>query len=167
MTAEAILAMVAGMGNFRHTALQILANHGIEKPEPGQWHPQQSWLNAFSEIAEKISEAALTAIGMKIPDNALWPPGHVSIHEGLASIDVAYHMNHRGGEIGHYHYASDGEREGIFTCDNPYPCPFDQGIIRAMAGRHLPADLRGIILEHAAGECRSNGDDRCIYRISW
>jgi len=39
---ETVLSVVAGMGVFRSAALQLLAENGIEFPEPGQFCPRGS-----------------------------------------------------------------------------------------------------------------------------
>jgi len=44
----------------------------------------------------------LFAIGKAIPESAIFPPEIQGLEMGLSAIDIAYHMNHRGGEIGHY-----------------------------------------------------------------
>ena len=64
---------------------------------------------------------ALVSIGMKIPETAVFPPGIDSIESGLNSIDVAYHMNYRGGEIGVYQATTVSERQIDVLCRNPYP----------------------------------------------
>ena len=71
----------------------------------------------------------LVSIGMKIPETAVFPPEIDSIDSGLNSIDVAYHMNHRGGEIGVYQATTVSKQQIDVLCRNPYPDYFDYGII--------------------------------------
>ncbi len=145
---------------------------------PHGWYPQQRWLDAFRRIAEKIGHASLFAIGKKIPENAEFPPDIDSVEKALASIDVAYHMNHRNssGEvlfdpstgkmlegIGHYQYEKVGENKAVLTCQNPYPCDFDRGIIKAMA-RRFEKNSR---VDHMEGRCRNAGADLCRYEVEW
>lgn len=177
---ETTLSVVAGMGVFKTAALQLLAENGIEFPEAGRWYPQQAWLNAFKVIAERVGEATLRSIGRAIPENAQWPPAIESIKDALASIDVAYHINHRIGTevlfdkasgtlregIGHYRFEDRGPREALVVCDNPYPCAFDIGIVQAVAERFCVAGDR-VQVGHADQSCRKDGSAACAYRVTW
>ncbi len=60
---EAVLAVVQGMGRFKALAVEILVSHGIPNPAPGRWYPQQCWLDAFRDIAERLGPANLLQIG--------------------------------------------------------------------------------------------------------
>ena len=177
---ETVLSVLEGMGAFRSAALQLLAENGIEFPEPGHWFPQQSWLNSFKVIAEHVGDATLRRIGRAIPEHAQWPRAVESIKDALASIDVAYHLNHRIGRqvlydaasgrlydgIGHYTFRDEGPRRASIVCDNPYPCAFDHGIVQAMAERFcLPGDR--VTVEHAGSGCRRAGEAACSYEVAW
>ena len=86
--------------------------------------------------------------------------------EVLRSIDEAYRRNHRGGDIGFYRFESTGERSGEVTCENPYPCEFDRGLIRAVARRYAPVESF-VFVEERGDRCRRRGDDACTYTVSW
>lgn len=162
---QTVLAFVDGVPSaFRGKAESILADNGIEDTEPDTWYQQQAWLDAFKEIAENIGTNTLTNIGRSIPENADWPPGISSVEEGIESIDDAYHMNHRGGEIGHYHSEAVGENTVRVRCTNPYPCPFDQGIIKATAGQFAEG-IPG--LKEVGDTCRTDGGEECVYEVTW
>lgn len=164
---ETVLSVVEGMGVFKHRALKMLEAEGIKNPAPGSWYLQQSWLNTFKKISELIGQGALLQIGRKIPESANFPPEINDIHKALAAIDVAYHMNHRGGEIGNYKYEKLGPTSAKITCDNPYPCAFDKGIIQAMSEKFKP-EGSAVIIEHAENQpCKNNGGDSCAYIIKW
>jgi predicted hydrocarbon binding protein len=142
---------------------RILAQNGIEDPQEGDWYPQQAWLDAFEEIADEIGENTLRQIGREIPKNAEWPPGVDSVVGALESIDDAYHMNHRGGDIGYYRAENvDGTVE--VRCKNPYPCDFDRGIIKAAADEF--ADSLVTVTE-TSDRCRSDGGEECRYEATW
>ena len=163
----AVLSFAEAIEVFRDLSLQVLAEHGIVDPKEGEWYPQQAWLDAFKEIAEKTGPATLKAIGKKIPELALWPPDVDTIEKALASIDMAYHMNHRGGDIGHYNFEKTGEQSGKMVCDNPYPCDFDLGIIEATAKRFAPKGVSTNVKHDDSQPCRKKGDDSCTYFVSW
>lgn len=165
---ETVLSVVEGMGGFKQQAFKILADKGIDNPQPGKWYLQQAWLDAFKEIADTIGKRVLFEIGKKIPENAQWPPEIDDINKALASIDVAYHMNHKGGEIGHYSYKQTSENSGVMVCDNPYPCEFDRGIVTSMAREFKPESSMRVTVKHdEAAPCRDKGAESCTYLISW
>ena len=176
-----IMSIVDGMGVFRSPAERILKAVGLGDivADDLHWYSQQSWLDAFNQIAEKIGEETLRSIGRKVPENAVFPPHIDNAEAALAAIDVAYHMNHRNSKgeilfnptrtppmlegIGHYQYEARGNGEAKLLCENPYPCAFDQGIISAMAKRFAVV----VDIEHLGGECRSRGAAACAYRVKW
>jgi hypothetical protein len=161
-------------------ALDILVSKGINDPQRDEWYLQQAWLDAFKVIAEKIGPYTLFNIGTKIPENAKWPPHVDTIEKALASIDVAYHMNHKinndvlfnpnTGEmkegIGHYGFQKLKDRKVSMVCDNPYPCDFDKGIITNTVKIFGKDDSRYPHVDHD-DLCRKNGDNACNYIVSW
>jgi hypothetical protein len=164
---ETVLSIVDGMGAMKFMAMKILKEAGIIDPKPGQWYRQQAWLDAFRKISESVGANTLSQIGQKIPENAQFPPQIDTIEKALAAIDVAYHMNHRGGEIGRYEYSSDGPNKATLVCTNPYPCNFDRGIILAMARRFGPKGSSPRVVHDDAKSCRVKGDESCTYHVSW
>ena len=180
-----IMSVVDGLGVFTNIAKKILSDNGLEEvvPDFEHWYSQQAWLNAFQTISDKIGPNTLYQIGLKIPENAEFPPDIDNIEKALASIDVAYHMNHRNvnGDvlfdpsrpseeimlegIGHYHFKKGvEENQAILTCENPYPCDFDRGIITTMARRFEP---RAKVKHDASKPCRKTGGASCTYTVSW
>lgn len=160
----AIMAITNSLGE---SALPILKKHNLHPLVYENWYKQQDWLNAFSEINEE-SFMNLVAIGMKIPDSAAWPPDIKSVHDALASIDVAYNMNHRNGDIGGYHYEKTGENEGKMMCDNPYPSDFDYGIIYRTVQKFTDLNSSNFIVRVDREQpTRKTGQSSCTYLISW
>jgi hypothetical protein len=158
------------VATIRKDMLQTLSRHGITDPTLEDWYSQASWLNAFKEIGEKYGATTLFAIGKAIPENAMFPPEIDSLQKGLAAIDVAYHMNHRGGEIGYYKLLEfhEGTKTALMECKNPYPSEFDRGIISAMAHKFRPMDILVIDVElDKNSPTRLNGADSCRFKISW
>lgn len=164
---EAVHAILDGVGTMKQAALEMLRKNGIVDPQPGKWYPQQAWLDAFKEITEKIGPNTVFQIATKIPDNAKFPPQIDSIEKALAAIDVAYHMNHRGGDIGSYKSTSTGPRAAKVVCANPMPCAFDRGLITSMAKRFKPAGAAATVKHDDSQPCRSNGQTTCTYLVSW
>ena len=164
---QTVLSVVKGMGAFAKTGSDILAKHGIATPDPAGWYPQQAWLDAFDEISKRIGARTLAQIGQSIPQSAKFPPGIDSVEKGLALLDTAYHMNHRGGEIGHYKFTKTGDRTGVMECGNPYPCDFDLGLVQSMAKRFAPPGVIVKVTHDATRPCRAKAGDSCTYLISW
>lgn len=167
---QTILAMVDGVARFseeyRSTVERAMAKNGIDDPTPGEWYPQQAWLDAFETLATDLQPHILDRIGEQIPDAADWPGRITGVEEGLQSINEAYHANHRGGEIGYYRLLSSGEQSGKMECKNPYPCPFDRGIIRAVAQQYAPLSSF-VFVEETGDECRLDNGSTCTYTVHW
>lgn len=164
---ETVYAIVDGMGVFKTKALRILEDNGITDPQPGHWYSQQAWLNAFKTISEQAGDTVLSAIGQKIPENAKFPPDIDDIHKALLIIDVAYQMNHRNGEIGHYNYEKTGDRSAKLVCTNPYPDEFDKGIIIAMAKKFRPSEFNLIVEIDKTQPVRMKGGDSTTFNVRW
>lgn len=164
---ETILSVVNGVA-AKDFARNILASCGIQEPAPGKWYPQQAWLDAFQKIATNVGPRTLFLIGQQIPASAKWPPGVDTLEKALASVDVAYHMNHRFGEIGNYKFEKVADKKLQMVCDNPYPCEFDKGIITAVARQFRPAGVLQVNVAHDDTKpCREKGANSCTYVISW
>lgn len=164
VTGQTVLAFVEGVpAAFEDRALEILADHGIEDPQPGEWYSQQAWLDAIEDIDAQIGAATLTRIGEQVPRTAEWPSTAELVVGALELIDEAYRLNHRNGEIGSYdaeQVATDAVR---VHCNNPYPCPFDKGLVRAVAEDvSLQQD---VFVTEESDQCRSDGGDECLYRV--
>ncbi len=165
---QAIMAVVAAMSIIEHRALKILAERGIAPLDKERWYPMTRFIAVFQAIQTEIGPNTTRAVGRKIPDNALFPTNLKTIEDGLRAIDVAYRMNHRGsGNIGGYHYTRTGERSVQMLCDNPYPCPLDEGLLESMGERFRPQDSLWVRVEHQPGGCRKDGAAFCTYQVFW
>jgi hypothetical protein len=174
-----IMSLIKGMAGFEASAQKILEKYGIRNVNENDWYPQQSWLNAFKEISEKIGAQTLITIGTKIIESAQWPPDVKNVEQALASVDIAYHMNHRVNSkvlfdpktgvmqegIGHYYFEKISNNEYHMTCDNPYPCDFDKGIIKGVVTRFKTATAKVEFFENSKVVCRKTGGNKCIHII--
>ena len=187
VSGESLGAVVDGFRKYPTIAAKYLVKFGLAKPEPGvlldvdrqRWYPLRDWLAAYEGIAQEIGYNSLYGIGKGIPENAIFPPHVTDIYSGLASIDVAFHINHRrNGEImfnpetgamlegiGHYRPTPvEGDTRVITVCDNPYPCDFDRGIISAMANRF---EKHARTVHDNEAPCRKKGGESCTYVTWW
>lgn len=163
---QTIRTVIDGM-SIESKAKKYLEDEGIEDPKTDEWYPQQSWLDAFKKIAEDIGDATLKRIGKKIPKNADWPPGVDTVEKALNSIDEAYHMNHRGGKIGHYDFEKTGEGSGKMVCDDPYPDAFDEGIIEQTTKDFADNKLAVSVEIDNSKPTRAGGAESTTYQINW
>jgi len=170
---EVLMAFASGFPQEgRSFGIKILEKHGLSTPEPQKYYPLQSFLDAMKEISDTFSAQMLYRVGEQIALHAVLPPGIDDLEKCLGLIDTAYHMNHRGGEIGKYEYQFQGTEGGLqrarMICNNPYPCAFDRGVIEGFAKRFKSSASYDVVVRHDdSAPCRRNGQDSCTYIISW
>ncbi len=164
---EVVLSLVNVMGAFKSVSIEILRENGIVDPQPDKWYSQQAWLDSFKVIAKKVGPNTLYQVGRQVPQQYRFPPGIDSLESVLAGLDPAYIVSHRGGDVGHYRFKVMGLNVGQMTCDNPYPCDFDRGIISALAERFEPPGSLIDVRHEQNAPCKKLGADSCIYTISW
>jgi hypothetical protein len=185
ISGRAVYSIVDGFHLFRRVASSVMQQEGIGRMtndgdlelDRDGWYPQAASLRAFQRLATDVGEGALFAIGRKMPENAEIPASAVDVVTAIQAIDVGYHLNHRKrgvvmfnpktGErldgIGSYAARVDGPRRIVVTCDNPYPCDFDRGIMTAMARKFYSH----VVVTHEHGPCRKHSADACAYVVSW
>lgn len=178
-------AILDGFGNFSLIASRVLLDAGLGTEKDGvahfqkdKWYPLNPFLRAFERISKEFGGYTLRQVGQAIPKNALFPPSVINIDTAVQAVDVAYHMNHAiGGKalfspqtgqmmegIGHYGYERvPGKKQIVSTCDTPYPCAFDEGILLAMAQRFEPSAT----VVHSPEGCRTRGATSCTYTLTW
>ncbi|OFX68907.1 MAG: hypothetical protein A2X12_05185 [Bacteroidetes bacterium GWE2_29_8] len=165
-----VLSIIDGMSEYKEIGIKILEDNGIKNIQSDGWYSLQSLLDAFKEISNKLGEPTLYLIGYRIPENAVFPPDIDTFEKGLALIDMAYHMNHRNGDIGYYKYIAVDENNAKVECKNPYPCEFDKGIIASMSKKYPPVNIGEdgvIIILDEDSENRKNGGDVSTYDVMW
>jgi hypothetical protein len=170
VSGESVLAFANALEGGRATRIKILNKHGLSNLQSKAWYSHKGCLNAFKEVSEIFGANTLFAIGEAIPENAIFPPEIDSLEKALASIDVAYHLNHRGGEIGHYTLVHFDEHKHMATmvCTNPYPSEFDRGIINTMVRKFIPpTSIFYDVQLDLTKETRLQGADSCTYVITW
>jgi hypothetical protein len=180
-----IMCVVSGLGSFKSLADKYLKNVGLVDivADEQHWYPEDAWLQAYEQIAAELGDATLFNIGKKVPENSTFPEEVDSIEKGLASIDVAYHMNHKNaaGEvlfdptrpasrimlegIGHYRSEKvEGENKIIMVCENPFPCAFDRGLIETIARKFKPLAK---VVHDDSKPCRTKNAESCTFIVTW
>lgn len=167
---ETVLSFINALPSYKNVMQLVLSRHGIKDPVPGKWYRQKDWLNAFKEIGGKYGPHTLFLIGKAIPKNANFPTDIQCLESALKSIDIAYHMNHRKGEIGYYQLKSiDLEKKlAMMECKNPYPSYFDMGIIISIARMFKNNSSDMVEIERVDSlPSRLSGADSCSYILKW
>ncbi|MDX2079079.1 MAG: hypothetical protein SFZ02_21795 [bacterium] len=148
-------------------AIPFLKKYDLHPIVPEGWYNQQKWLDSFRELNSK-KFLSLVSIGMKIPDLAAWPPDINTVHAALASINVAYSMNHRNGAIGGYYYTETGPTSGTMVCENPYPSDFDYGLIYRTVQKFRDSTSTKLLVKRDDTQPnRITGANSCTYYIEW
>lgn len=146
----------------------VAEKHGLVAVEPRGWYPQQFVLDLYREIAHYPGGMFdLVSIGMGIPEQAAFPSGINSIESALLSLDVAYHMNHRGGDIGYYRATPVGPAHMLMECRNPYPSDFDYGVLYGLVRRFRSHGVPFTVQRDDSLPSRKHGADVCTYHVTW
>jgi hypothetical protein len=166
---DSALAFVNAIPAYRDTMVTILKKNNTVL-ESGKWYKQGAILNVLKEVGEKYGSNSLFSIGKAIIDHAKLPPFINTLETALNSVNEAYKLNHRNGEIGYYKVLeyNSKNRFAVMECRNPYPSYFDKGLITAFTRRFKPAD--SILVDVKLDDhlpSRVNGADSCTFRITW
>ncbi len=95
------------------------------------WYPMLPWITALNELFDYLGPNIIYQFGQSVPYKVLWPQDIEGIHNALRSINKAYHLNHRGTDIGKYEYSILDTNAGKLTCGSPYPKYFHRGLIQS------------------------------------
>lgn len=147
----------------------VLADRGFDDPDREAWYSLAAWLDALDAVGAALGDEALTAVGRSVPEGVEWPPDADSAASGFATVNDAYHLNHRGGDVGYYEFVAVDDRERRVVCANPYPCAFDRGIIEGTLrafGHEFTYPPMAFVRE-TGEQCRAEGGAQCEYRVTW
>lgn len=183
VSGESLGAIVDGFKNYPTVALGYLQKYGIVKKDQevdrSGWYPVGPWLAALEAMMKDVGHNSMYKIGRSIPENSIFPPHITDIHSAIASIDVAYRINHRKNGVLMFDPATGKKSEGlgqygyerspdgnqiICVCDDPYPCDLDRGLIAAMAARF---ESTAKAQHDPDGPCRKKGGKSCTYIVFW
>jgi hypothetical protein len=155
------------------------ASDGTILFDQNKWYPLEGNLRAIARIQNEFGNVVIRQMTAALLRNAKFPPSVVNIESGLASLDIAYHMNHARNGVAMFspdtgkmtegigHYTSkpvEGKKQILCESNTPYPCAFDHGLFLAMAHRFQHTAT----LTHLnPAQCRSSGAASCSYSIAW
>lgn len=162
---QSMMSVIAGMSA---SARPMIEKYGLDKLEADKWYPLQPILDFYKEVSQaKNASLNLVSTGTKVPEKAVFPPEIDNIVKALLSLDDAYHMNHRNGDIGHYKPRVINNRQVEIVAETPFPCDLDYGIILGLARRFKPANAHLAVYHDSKAPCRKKGGETCTYHISW
>lgn len=184
---QALETMLDGFGAFRSLASAILHEEGIgtlgpdgcTRLDPQVFYPLEAELRAFKKALRQTGPATMFNVGLKVPENAIFPPNVVDVYSSVESLNIAYHMNHsKDGVplfdaatgvltqgIGDYRVTSDRARRQIVVINNtPYPDDFSRGIVAALARKF---EKRAQVTLDTSKPTLANGADSSTYLVTW
>lgn len=167
---RAVLVVVYAMPAYETQMKAFLKEEGIAWVGHDDWVPQQAWLNVLGKVGETYGAYTLRSMGASIPEHALFPPSVKDFPSALESLNEAYYLNHRGGDIGHYRPDLSEVESGlaVMECRNPYPPYFDLGIISALCSKFPPTITASCKVDWEQGHTsRLDGGEACRFRITW
>jgi len=162
-----ILTYISAMGAFQAIGKRILSQHGIdENPLPEKWYNHQEFLNSIKEIASKTGVNTIRSIGMRVAEQAAFPPQVHSFEDALFSLNHSYQASHRGDNLSSKEVSKIKENQYEVIITTPYPCDFDIGYLRGLANRFLENFVL-TVTHDPQKPCRNTGGDSCTYVVSW
>ncbi|MBN2134755.1 MAG: hypothetical protein JW737_03410 [Acidobacteria bacterium] len=158
----AIQAFLNSLNN-KELGIRYLKQHGIENLEANKFYSQQAYLLAQKDLVAAIGvPTALEGVGEKIPEQL--PPSNVKdVFELFETWINHYRANNQGDNESYIRVTEKGENYLYLETNNPYPCAFDRGLIRAFARKFHPTAK----VTKVGDKCRAKGDAACTYHIFW
>ncbi len=152
-------------------AISILTAKGLQDPNPDAWYSLQSVLDVMKDLYESFNPGLLTRIGNRVPQLVQVPPHWKSIDIALKELDVAYKMNHRGGQIGSFVSEDLGTDGGLrrikMISRSHWPCEYDHGIMQGVSERFKEPGMEVFVRKDDKAPCRKSGGDSCTYLVTW
>lgn len=168
---EVVLAILESLHGLGAEGMAILGRQGIIDAQAGSWYSLLALLKAFDAIEDAMSDTTLFTIGYKIHRNVRLPEQYASVEhfiDSLALIDEAYHLNHQGGEIGHYAFERLAPRHARMVSSSLYPCQFDRGVVSGFSMLARPSGIDQVFVTHdKEAPCRRLGGLNCTYHVTW
>lgn len=163
-----VLAMVRGLGGLGKQSRHILAEHGLDRPEPTQWYSHDDLLEVFEAITANAGPFANFNMGTRVADDAEFHAETDSVEEALLQIDAYYRSSHRGTNAGGYTFEKTDENSGTIVCNTPYPCDFDRGFVETIVQKYRPQTSWNVTVKHdETAACKKRGGDSCTYVVRW
>lgn len=159
----ALNSFLLGLGHSQPLVQKILRDFGVESIDPNLWYDASWAIPIYYAIGEQIGRSALIAVGKRMIETALFPPGIDDVRGVLLSLDAAYKLNARGPDIGAITCEFEDDCSAVLEWTTWGPCALNIGIMQGCCSRF---DAHALV-EHGASGCMDDGATSCIYRVSW
>lgn len=144
------------------TQAPLLQKLNLQNVEAGRWYPQTYLLRYLDLVLRERGEDHLFETGMKLIASTLFPSNVTTFQEAISSMDLGYAIAHRNQVGAMFGLRASGDMQLDIIAANPYPCPFDWGILQGMMKRFAPAAR----LSHDFSQgCRLDGLTACHYHL--
>jgi hypothetical protein len=158
----ALNSFVLAFGESDALVAKILADAGVDRIESDRWYDYDWAIAIYDRITEQVGRAAVAAVGRKMIETAVFPPGIDSVPAVLMSLGAAFRLNARG-PVGDIFTTLDDEYSATIVRTQKGPCALNIGIIEGGCVRYGAKPL----IEHGTGGCQDRGDPTCTYHVSW
>ncbi len=159
----ALNSFVLAFGQSNVVLQKILADAGVDRIDPERWYDYDWTASIYHRIANQVGRATVTAVGRKMIEAAVFPPGIDSVQAVLMSLGAAFKLNARGPGIGDIFCTIEDEHSATIERTQKGSCALNIGIIEGCCARYGARAL----IEHGAGGCQDEGAATCIYHVSW
>ena len=158
----ALNSFVLAFGDAEGLVAKILADAGVERIEPDRWYDYDWTADIYRRIASQVGRAAAIAVGRRMIEAAVFPPGIDSVAAVLMSLGAAFRLNARG-PVGDIVTTIEDDYSATVVRTQKGSCALNIGIIEGCCARYGAKAL----IEHGSGGCQDRGDPVCIYHVSW
>ena len=147
--------------------LPFMKRHGLDNVQRGEWYPLQKWLDVQRDISEEGGGSFdLLAIGMAIPQSAIFPPEISTVEAVVQGWDFSYQMNHRGGDVGKYVVTKISN--GFKIVDStPYPTDISFGVMRGFVKRFRVDNTNYITKYDTSAPSKKYGKETSTFLLTW
>ena len=134
----------------------------LNELEAGRWYPQTLLMKCFEQVLKLEGEDRLFELGMQLIAGTVFPPNVHTFQEAISSMDLGYTIAHRYQVGSMFGLRASGEMQLVVIAANPYPCPYDWGILQGIMKIYAPAAR----LSHDFSQgCRLDGETSCHYHL--
>ena len=142
----------------------ILEKLGLSSPQYSEWYPLALFHRFLLYLMKFHGDEALFEVGKCLVTNTPFPDRVSTVQDAFRSLDLAYTIVHRNQHGSMYGLKSKSDFQIVVVAANPYPCPFDWGIIQGITKRFAPNATVSHDFSHG---CRLDGDPACHYTITF
>ncbi|MBU1241001.1 hypothetical protein KKF84_14845, partial [Myxococcota bacterium] len=123
----------------KHTTHTILLGVGLKTIEPLKWYSQAHVSKVFAQLMRAKGDDYIYGIGKALIDQGTLPDNVHSFQSAVSALDLGYTIAHRNQTGAQFGQKSTSPLRLEIIAANPYPCPFDWGILQQLIARYAPS----------------------------